>query len=69
MLKAERRQRGCLRKRVYRALSDAEERARKMRQEVIYNVMDPQAYPCQFGNHFHVGHSLKQILVADNKSL
>ena len=59
MLKAERRQRGCLRKIVYRNVSDAEERAEEMRRQVIYNVMEPQAYPCQFGNHFHVGHSSK----------
>ena len=41
MLKAERRQRGCLRKVVYRNVSDAEERAEEMRRQVIYNVMDP----------------------------
>ena len=61
MLKAERRQRGCLRKIVYRNGSDAEERAAEMRRQVIYNVLEPQVYRCLFGkrNHFHVGHSEK----------
>ena len=71
MLKAERRQRGCLRKIVYRNVSDAEARASEMRRQVIYNVLEPQVYLCPFGRktHYHVGHGVKQILVADNNSL
>jgi len=59
MLKARRRWKGCLKKVVYRDLSDAEDRVREMERDTIYDRMYPNAYPCQFGNHFHVGHGEK----------
>ncbi len=59
-LKARRRQRGCLRKIVYRELEEAQQRALEMQREVIYDIYEPQAYQCLFGNHFHVGHGQKK---------
>ena len=57
--KAYRRQRGCLRKILYRNISEAQQRVSEMEQEVIYDKMIPEAYPCLFGKHFHVGHNFK----------
>lgn len=48
--------RSCLKKVVYRELSAAEARVSEMKQEVLYNVMEPQAYQCYYERHWHVGH-------------
>lgn len=57
--KARRKQRSCLRKHVYKTQEAAESGASEMKDRVIYDKLEPQAYACHFGNHFHVGHGRK----------
>ena len=56
----DRRWRHCLRKVTYRTEDLAQDEVNRRQAQVIYFHLTPQAYPCQFGSHYHVGHSLSQ---------
>ena len=55
-IKRARRQRHCGRKVVYRTVDEARARARYLEEARIYDVMQPQAYRCNYASHYHVGH-------------
>ena len=57
--KAKRRQRQCGQKVRYKTLEAANVIATRKLQDRIYDRMEPRAYQCDYGNHYHVGHSLK----------
>ena len=58
-LRQQRRWRQCGRKIPYRTLEAAETNVAERVKQVIYDRLVPQAYRCDYGTHWHVGHSLK----------
>ena len=50
----------------YTTLDAAQERADQMLEERIYDRMKPGAYQCEYGEHFHVGHSLRTEFYGTN---
>ncbi len=52
--------RHCQRKVTFRTLDQAEADVALRKDQVIYNRLEPQAYPCDYGSHYHVGHALKR---------
>ena len=53
------RQRQCGQKVQYKTFEDAQANADQRLQDIIYDQLEPQAYRCDYGNHYHVGHSLR----------
>ena len=51
------KERGCGNKIAYPNLFRAQVHADRLREEVIYDRMEPEAYRCAFCKKFHVGHS------------
>lgn len=49
----------CSYKVKHKTLEEAQAIVDQLLQDRIYDQMEPRAYLCDYGDHFHVGHSLK----------
>ena len=58
-IKKDRKHNMCGRKIVYRTEVEAKEGVAWMLDRRIYDQREPHAYPCEYGTHWHVGHSAK----------
>ena len=52
------RYRRCARKVAYHTMDEAQAQADELARTIIYDIYQPQAYRCDYGRHYHVGHGL-----------